>query len=93
MVMGGFGSTRWFMHTKKVTVEACRILDIHQWIRTKLVQPNVRQTGAWTWADAANVPIAALAYMAVVSAGRAVPARPRWRRLSPPLRETLPAAG
>ena len=44
--MGGFGSTRWFMHTKKVTVEACRILDIHQWIRTKLVQPNVRQTGA-----------------------------------------------
>jgi hypothetical protein len=61
--MGVFGSTRWFMHTKKVTVEVCRILDMHQWTRTKLVQPNVHHAGAWTWADAANVPIAALAYV------------------------------
>jgi hypothetical protein len=51
------------MHTKKVTVEACRVLDIYQWTRAKLVQANVRQAGAWTWADAANVPIAALAYV------------------------------
>jgi hypothetical protein len=61
--MGGFGSTRWFMYTKKVTVKACRILDIYQWTRTELVQPNVRQAGSWTWAGAANVPIAALAYV------------------------------
>jgi hypothetical protein len=51
------------MHTKKVTVEACRILDIHQWTRTRLVQAHVRHAGAWTWADAANVPIAALGYV------------------------------
>jgi hypothetical protein len=51
------------MHTKKLTVEACRVLDIHQWTRTKLVQADVRQTGAWAWVDAANVPMAAMAYV------------------------------
>jgi hypothetical protein len=51
------------MHTKKLTVEACRVLDIYQWTRTRLVQADVRQTGAWAWVDAANGPIAAMAYV------------------------------
>ena len=61
--VGGIGSTRWLMHCKKVTVEACRVLDIHQWTRTRLVQAQVHHAGAWTWADAANVPLAALGYV------------------------------
>jgi hypothetical protein len=51
------------MHSKKVTVEACRVLDIHQWTRTRLVQANLRHAGAWTWADAANVPLSTIGYV------------------------------
>jgi hypothetical protein len=61
--MGGVGSTRWLLYTKKTTVEACRVLDIRSWTRTRLVQPNVRQAGAWVWVDAANAPIAAIGYV------------------------------
>ena len=61
--MGRICSTRWGIHAKKVTVEACRVLDIHQWTRTRLVQANLRHAGAWTWADASNIPIAALGYV------------------------------
>ena len=60
--MGGLLSTRWGMHRKKVTVEACRVLDVNQLTRLKLLQAHLRQAGAWTWVDASHVPVAALGY-------------------------------
>jgi hypothetical protein len=61
--VGGLLSTRWARHRKKVTVEACRVLEIHQWTRTRLLQANVRHAGAWSWVDGTNVPIATLGYV------------------------------
>lgn len=50
--MGGNGSTRWNWHTKKETVEDCRVLSIFDLKRDGLLQPGTWQRGTWSWRDA-----------------------------------------
>ncbi len=48
--MGGYGSSRWLYHTKKSTVEECRVLDIGSLVRDNLLQHEY-SSGSITWRD------------------------------------------
>lgn len=50
-MMGGYGSTRWLWHTKKLTVEECRSLDVKRWVRENIIAPNQYTIGGWQWSD------------------------------------------
>jgi hypothetical protein len=47
--MGGFGSGRWGLHTKADTVEDCRSLNVHRWMREGILKAAVRHWGRWVW--------------------------------------------
>jgi hypothetical protein len=49
--MGGYGSSRWGLHTKKLTVEDCRHIDTQRWVRDGIIAPHVYQVGGWQWSD------------------------------------------
>ena len=50
--MGGYGSSRWGWHTKKTTVEECRILEAARWQREGIIGPDRMWAGGWQWTDA-----------------------------------------
>jgi hypothetical protein len=50
--MGGYGSGRWGLHTKKDTVEDCRFLDTNRWGREGILGEGLRRYGCWTWWNA-----------------------------------------
>jgi hypothetical protein len=52
--MGGYGSGRWGSHTKKTTVEACRVLDSARWMRDGILADAVCRSGVCRWLDAAT---------------------------------------
>jgi hypothetical protein len=58
--MGGFGSTRWGVHHRKLTTEECLILDIRQLLHQFRRLPQDRLGGTITWAnrDQPDVPSA-----------------------------------
>jgi hypothetical protein len=47
--MGGYGSGRWGTNDAKTLVEDCRILDLTQFVREKIVRPGVWRNGQCTW--------------------------------------------
>jgi hypothetical protein len=50
--MGGYGSTRWGWHTKKDTVEDCRVLSIFDLKQKGILKPDVVKSGSWIWSNA-----------------------------------------
>ena len=50
--MGGYGSTRWNWHSKKETVEDCRVLSIFDLNREDVLESDARKLGGWTWSNA-----------------------------------------
>ncbi len=50
--MGGYGSTRWKFHTKKDTVEDCRVLSVFDMKREGLLEPGPLRSGRWVWRNA-----------------------------------------
>lgn len=50
--MGGYGSG--YHRAKKTTVEACRVLDVVEFVRQGVVTRNVEGRGQWTWRNAAT---------------------------------------
>jgi len=50
--LGGYGSSRWGWHTKKTTVEECRILEAARWQREGIIGPGRMWAGGWQWTDA-----------------------------------------
>lgn len=53
-MMGGWGSGRWQSHTKKDTVEECRVLSIARWMQEGVLQPGSRRYGSWAWTNAST---------------------------------------
>ena len=49
--MGGYGSTRWMWHTRKTTVEECRILPVFDLSREGIFTWNSRRQGTLTWTN------------------------------------------
>ena len=47
--MGGFGSSRWQIYTKKDTVEESRSLSIVRWMQERILQPGRKHWGSWMW--------------------------------------------
>ena len=47
--MGGFGSTRWNFHSKKLTADDCRNLSIFHLKRENLLIPGQKSSGSWIW--------------------------------------------
>ena len=47
--MGGFGSTRWNFHSKKLTADNCRTLSIFHLKRENLLIPGKKSSGSWIW--------------------------------------------
>jgi hypothetical protein len=47
--MGGNGSSRWHFHTKKDTVEDCRVLDANRLMREGVLGEGIHLWGSWTW--------------------------------------------
>ena len=47
--MGGYGSTRWNLHTRKCTVEECLSLDTSRWSEERILQPEAVCSGWWRW--------------------------------------------
>ncbi|MCA9942038.1 MAG: hypothetical protein KC449_01085 [Anaerolineales bacterium] len=47
--MGGYGSTRWQLHSKKHTTDDCRSISIFELKRDKLLVPGRFQSGGWVW--------------------------------------------
>jgi hypothetical protein len=50
--MGGYGSGRWNIHTKKDTLEDCRCLEANRWMREEMLREGMRHWGGWTWRNA-----------------------------------------
>jgi len=49
--MGGYGSTRWAWHTKKNTVEDCRMLSVFELKREGVLEMGIREFGSWIWSN------------------------------------------
>ena len=49
--MGGSGSTRWQMHSKKHTTDDCRSLSIFNLKRENLLMPGRVRSGSWVWSN------------------------------------------
>ena len=47
--MGGYGSTRWEFHRKKLTADDCRNLSIFHLKRENLLTPGRKSSGRWVW--------------------------------------------
>lgn len=47
--LGGYGSGRGFLYSKKTTVEDCRSLTIKDLVREKVLMPEVWHKGGWVW--------------------------------------------
>ena len=39
--MGGCGSTRWMLHSKRLTVEDCAVLDASRWTSTGVLAARI----------------------------------------------------
>lgn len=48
-MMGGYGSTRWQLHSKKYTTDDCRSISIFELKRDKLLEPGLFRSGSWVW--------------------------------------------
>ena len=63
--MGGYGSTRWGWHTKAVTVEECRSIDIRNLKNEGLFsRPGEMATGSITWSNYQGEKIASVSFAA-----------------------------
>lgn len=49
--MGGYGSSRWQMHSKKYTTDDCRSLSIFHLKRDNLLIPGRVRSGSWVWSN------------------------------------------
>lgn len=49
--MGGIGSTRWQMHSKKKTTDDCRHLSIFDLKRENILIPGRVRSGTWVWSN------------------------------------------
>jgi hypothetical protein len=49
--MGGFGSTRWGQHQRKLTAEECLMLDLRLLLRERRQKCQDRLEGTITWGD------------------------------------------
>jgi hypothetical protein len=56
--MGGYGSTRWAWHTKKDTVEDCRILAVRDFD----LAPDSKGGGSLVWRNGAGEKVASIGY-------------------------------
>ena len=52
--MGGYGSTRWNWHTKKQTVDDCRVLSIFDLKQKGVMRTGAAEHGGWAWYNAAT---------------------------------------
>lgn len=50
--MGGLGSTRWNLHSKKNTVEDCHVLSVFNLRREDVIESETRKFGHWMWSNA-----------------------------------------
>lgn len=61
--MGGYGSSRWGIHSKKDTVEDCCELSIFSFKHEGILQPDTKRSGSWIWRNKlTKKPTADIAY-------------------------------
>ena len=57
--MGGKGSSRWNEYRKKVTVEACKYIDVNRLTQARILRVNSHSQGRWIWKNARIFPTSA----------------------------------